>query len=88
MVRRKPPPKAQITDKQLRRTHTQKVDWAALEPEERRLFLQELNEPPELKLRVPGKAQLGAKKRARPTTLHRREVDHPDPDGAPKQRLT
>ena len=45
---------AQITDKQLRRTHTDKVDWAALEPEERRLFLQELNEPPELKLRVPG----------------------------------
>ena len=59
---------AQITDKQLRRTHTQKVDWAALEPEERRLFLQELNEPPELKLRVPGKPKRGAKKRAKPTT--------------------
>jgi hypothetical protein len=52
---------AQITDRQLRRTHTQKVDWAALEPEERRLFLQDLNEPPELKLRVPGKTQSGKK---------------------------
>jgi pimeloyl-ACP methyl ester carboxylesterase len=52
---------AQITDRQLRRTHTQKVDWAALEPEERRLFLQDLNEPPELKLRVPGKARSGKK---------------------------
>ena len=48
---------AQITDRQLRRTHTHKVDWAALEPEERRLFLQDLNEPPQLQLRVPGKAQ-------------------------------
>jgi pimeloyl-ACP methyl ester carboxylesterase len=44
---------AQITDRQLRRTHVQKVDWAALEPDERRIFLQSLNEPPKLKLRVP-----------------------------------
>ena len=56
---------AQITDKQLRRTHTQKVDWAGLEPEERRLFLQELNEPPELELRVPGKPKSSVKVRAR-----------------------
>jgi pimeloyl-ACP methyl ester carboxylesterase len=58
---------AQITDKRLRRTHTRKVDWAALEPEERRLFLQELNEPPALKLRVPAKSKTGPKKRTRPT---------------------
>jgi pimeloyl-ACP methyl ester carboxylesterase len=44
---------ARITDRQLRLTHTRKVDWAALAPEERRLFLQTLNEPPKLKLRVP-----------------------------------
>jgi pimeloyl-ACP methyl ester carboxylesterase len=44
---------ARITDRQLRRTHVQKVDWAALEPEERRIFLQSLNEPPKLRLRVP-----------------------------------
>jgi pimeloyl-ACP methyl ester carboxylesterase len=56
---------AQITDRELRRTHTQKVDWAALEPEERRLFLQDLNEPPELKLRVPGKAKPSAKRTTR-----------------------
>jgi len=52
---------ARITDRELRRTDTGKVDWAALEPEERRLFLQNLNEPPKLKLRVP----VAKKKRAR-----------------------
>ncbi len=44
---------ARITDRELRRTHVQKVDWAALEPDERRIFLQTLNEPPKLQLRVP-----------------------------------
>jgi pimeloyl-ACP methyl ester carboxylesterase len=53
---------ARITDRQLRRTDAHKVDWAALEPEERRLFLQNLNEPPQLKLRVPAKAR--ARKRS------------------------
>jgi pimeloyl-ACP methyl ester carboxylesterase len=47
---------AQITDRELRRTDAPKVDWAALEPEQRRLFLQNLNEPPRLRLRVPAKA--------------------------------
>ena len=56
---------AQITDRQLRRTHTQKVDWAALEPEQRRLFLQDLNEPPKLQLRVPGKAKARATQKKR-----------------------
>jgi hypothetical protein len=54
---------ARITDKQLRRTHAQKVDWAALEPEQRRVFLQNLNEPPKLQLRVP--ARLRARQRQR-----------------------
>jgi pimeloyl-ACP methyl ester carboxylesterase len=44
---------AQVSDAQLRRTHASKVDWAALSPKERREFLQNLNEPPHLKLRVP-----------------------------------
>jgi hypothetical protein len=51
------PPKghaeARILDSQLRLTHVDKVDWAKLEPEERRVFLQNLNEPPQFKLRVP-----------------------------------
>lgn len=46
---------ARIRDSQLRRTHVDKVDWAGLEPEERRVFLQNLNEPPQLKLRVPAR---------------------------------
>ena len=45
---------ARIRDSQLSRTHVEKVDWARLEPEERRVFLQNLNEPPQLQLRVPG----------------------------------
>ncbi len=44
---------ARILDSQLRLTHADKVDWAKLEPEERRAFLQNLNEPPRLLLRIP-----------------------------------
>jgi pimeloyl-ACP methyl ester carboxylesterase len=46
--------RAQVSDTQLRRSHAEKVDWAGLTPEERRLFLQNLNEPPQFRLRVPG----------------------------------
>ena len=53
---------ASITDRQLRRTHTQKVDWAALEPDERRIFLQSLNEPPKLQLRIPSKKKSPARR--------------------------
>ena len=40
---------AHITDRQLRRLHRDKVDWAGLEPQQRREFLQGLNEPPKLR---------------------------------------
>jgi hypothetical protein len=43
---------ARISDRALRRTQRDKVDWAALAPEQRRIFLQNLNEPPHLKLRA------------------------------------
>jgi predicted Fe-S protein YdhL (DUF1289 family) len=33
--------------------HTGKVDWAGMEPDERREYLENLNEPPKLQLRVP-----------------------------------
>jgi pimeloyl-ACP methyl ester carboxylesterase len=46
---------AQISDRQLRRMHTGKVDWAGLEPDERREYLENLNEPPKLQLRIPKK---------------------------------
>jgi hypothetical protein len=46
---------AQISDRQLRSMHTGKVDWAGLEPDERREYLENLNEPPKLQLRVPKK---------------------------------
>jgi PGAP1-like protein len=45
--------RAQLSDVQLRQSDTEKVDWAALTPEARRLYLQNLNEPPRLRLRVP-----------------------------------
>jgi len=44
-----------VSDRQLRRSHALKVDWAALSPEERRLFLQNLNEPPHFRLRIAGR---------------------------------
>jgi pimeloyl-ACP methyl ester carboxylesterase len=44
---------ARVSDRELRRTHTEKVDWAGLTPAQRRDFLQDLNEPPQLRLRVP-----------------------------------
>ena len=46
---------AHISDRALRRTHVGKVDWASLEPDQRRLYLQNLNEPPQLRLRVPAR---------------------------------
>jgi pimeloyl-ACP methyl ester carboxylesterase len=49
--------RAQVSDRQLRALHADKIDWAALSPEARRLFLQNLNEPPRFKLRVPRRAR-------------------------------
>jgi hypothetical protein len=51
---------ARIRDSQLRLTHIDKVDWTRLEPEERRAFLQNLNEPPQLRLRVRASARPSA----------------------------
>lgn len=48
---------ATISDSRLRRTHVEKVDWASLEPDARRIFLQTLNEPPQLRLRIPAAAR-------------------------------
>ena len=45
--------RAQVSDAQLRRLHAAKVNWGTLSPEARRVFLQNLNEPVSLKLRVP-----------------------------------
>jgi hypothetical protein len=44
--------RARVSDGELRRTHSQKVDWAALTATERRLFLENLNEPLQLQLRT------------------------------------
>jgi len=54
--------RARVSDRELRRTHCQKVDWAALTAKERRLFLENLNEPPQLRLRAPRTA--GPRRRA------------------------
>ena len=58
--------RAQVSDAELRRTHAEKVEWAALTAQERRLFLETLNEPPHLRLRVPsgrGAGRRGAGRR-------------------------
>jgi len=46
---------ARISDRQLRRTQRAKVNWSTLSPEARRDFLQTLNQPPALKLRMPAR---------------------------------
>lgn len=45
--------RARIGDRELNSLPAAKVDWGRLTPEERRAFLQHLNEPPSLVLRVP-----------------------------------
>jgi hypothetical protein len=45
--------RAEVSDGALRALHAEKVDWSALAPEARREFLQNLNEPPRFRLRVP-----------------------------------
>jgi pimeloyl-ACP methyl ester carboxylesterase len=45
---------ARVSDRDLRRGHAGKVDWASLTPVERADFLQSLNEPLKLRLRVRG----------------------------------
>jgi pimeloyl-ACP methyl ester carboxylesterase len=54
---------AQITDAQLQRTHVEKVNWANLSPDARRIFLQTLNEPPQLKLRAPARPKASPPRR-------------------------
>jgi PGAP1-like protein len=54
--------RAQVSDARLRRSHAHKVAWGTLTAEERRLFLQNLNEPPRFRLRVP----IAARRRKRP----------------------
>ncbi|MBV8146546.1 MAG: hypothetical protein JO184_16235 [Gammaproteobacteria bacterium] len=49
--------RTQVSDAELRRMHAAKVDWSALTPQERRLFLENLNEPPHLRLRVAGRTR-------------------------------
>ncbi|HEY6515976.1 MAG TPA: hypothetical protein VIY50_07510 [Steroidobacteraceae bacterium] len=44
---------ARVSDRELRRTHADKVDWASLTAGQRQDFLQNLNEPLRLRLRVP-----------------------------------
>jgi pimeloyl-ACP methyl ester carboxylesterase len=51
---------ARISDRQLRQTQIPKVDWSALPPTARRIFLQSLNEPPALTLRLPTRRTRGA----------------------------
>jgi pimeloyl-ACP methyl ester carboxylesterase len=46
---------AKITDRELRLTHAGKVDWSRLGPDARRIYLQNLNDPPRLRLRIPSR---------------------------------
>lgn len=48
---------ARISERALLRGAGEKVEWARLTPEERRSFLQNLNEPLKLRLRIPARAR-------------------------------
>ena len=62
---------ARISDRALRKTHAAKVIWTALDPDERRVFLQNLNEPPHLKLRAPRQRVASGRARRRNHRLTR-----------------
>jgi hypothetical protein len=53
-VPRNRPGSARISDTALRRRHVGKIDWTGLEPEQRRVYLANLNEPLHLKLTRKG----------------------------------
>jgi pimeloyl-ACP methyl ester carboxylesterase len=55
---------ARVTDRELRRTHAEKVNWTHLTPAQRRDFLQNLNEPLKLRLRVPAARRGSGSRRA------------------------
>ncbi|MGA7537931.1 MAG: hypothetical protein WBW93_04090 [Steroidobacteraceae bacterium] len=57
---------ARISDRDLRRTHAGKIDWADLTPAQRREFLQDLNEPLKLRLRLPTPRRRRAARASRP----------------------
>jgi hypothetical protein len=63
LERRPSAAEARISDAGLRRTHTTKVDWVGLEPDARRVFLQTLNEPPKLRLRLPTRKKSALRKK-------------------------
>ncbi|MGH8169918.1 MAG: lipase family alpha/beta hydrolase [Steroidobacteraceae bacterium] len=58
---------ARVSDRELRRTHTDKVDWASLTPAQRREFLESLNEPLTLRLRVPADRRRPSPRATRPS---------------------
>jgi hypothetical protein len=76
---------ARISDSQLRRTHTEKVDFAQMEPQARQAFLRNLNEPPHLKLTVP-LATKASKKRKRSTKRARGAAKRSKPARPSKRR--
>ncbi|MGH8149445.1 MAG: lipase family alpha/beta hydrolase [Steroidobacteraceae bacterium] len=56
---------ARVSDTELGKLTASKVDWSSLSADERRVFLEYLNEPPQLRLRVPERA--GTSERTGPT---------------------
>ncbi|HEX8757409.1 MAG TPA: hypothetical protein VF745_13815 [Steroidobacteraceae bacterium] len=62
---------ARVSDRELRLTHTDKVDWASLTPAQRRDFLESLNEPPKLRLRVPAGRRRPSPRPAHPSRTSR-----------------
>jgi hypothetical protein len=77
---------ARISDAQLRRTHTEKVDFAQMEPEARQAFLRNLNEPPHLKLSVPASKPTRKAKPAAKARKSARRTPKKTPARTPKRK--
>lgn len=80
---------ARISDSALRRTWQRKVDWHSLSTDERREFLETLNDPPALQLRAPPRVsrpsikaraavRSGALRGVRAITIVRGEIQNAD----------
>ena len=77
---------ARISDTQLRRTHTEKVDFAQMAPDARQAFLRNLNEPPRLKLSVLGKKAKRKPVRAKTAAKRKASVRKPRTTRPAKRR--
>jgi hypothetical protein len=73
-----------VRDAELRQEYQGKIDWAGMSPEERRIFLDSLNEPPRRLRPLPGPSKRSSPPRRAKRASRRREK--PASAGRPRRR--